>query len=45
MTEFEESVSFDEDDPDFAPSASAGVRSVLRARRFTDAKFDVGKGE
>ncbi|XP_012228477.1 protein pinocchio [Linepithema humile] len=41
LTEFEENVSFDADDPDFAPSSSA-VRDVLRdVRRFV--KFDVNK--
>ncbi|XP_011347385.1 protein pinocchio isoform X2 [Ooceraea biroi] len=40
LTEFEESVSFDADDPDFAPSSTA-VRGVLRTRCFTDVKFDV----
>jgi len=44
LTEFEESVSFDADDPDFAPPTTA-VRNVLRARYFTDVKFDVGKGK
>jgi hypothetical protein len=44
LTEFEENVSFDADDPDFAPPTTA-VRNVLRARYFTDVKFDVGKGK
>ncbi|XP_077273935.1 protein pinocchio isoform X1 [Temnothorax americanus] len=44
LTEFEESVSFDADDPDFAPPTSDSVRDVLRdARRFADAKYDVSK--
>ncbi|XP_011688072.1 PREDICTED: uncharacterized protein LOC105450112 [Wasmannia auropunctata] len=45
LTEFEESVSFDADDPDFAPTSDA-VRNVLLrdARRLADAKFDVNKG-
>ncbi|XP_020294190.1 protein pinocchio [Pseudomyrmex gracilis] len=42
MTEFEESVSFDADDPDFAPSAEA--RNVLHdVRRFADAEPNVSK--
>ncbi|EZA48874.1 hypothetical protein X777_12916 [Ooceraea biroi] len=44
LTEFEESVSFDADDPDFAPSSTA-VRGVLRTRCFTDVKFDVSTGK
>lgn len=42
LTEFEENVSFDADDPDFAPSPPA-IRNVLRdAQRFVEnAKFDV----
>ncbi|KAH0952531.1 hypothetical protein HN011_002085 [Eciton burchellii] len=44
LTEFEENVSFDADDPDFAPPTTA-VRNVLRARYFTDVKFDVGKAK
>ncbi|XP_029671001.1 protein pinocchio isoform X1 [Formica exsecta] len=40
MTEFEENVSFDADDPDFAPSPPV-IRNVLRdARRFAE-KFDI----
>ncbi|XP_072765696.1 protein pinocchio [Anoplolepis gracilipes] len=40
LTEFEENVSFDADDPDFAPSPPI-IRNVLRdARRFVK-KFDV----
>lgn len=43
LTEFEENVSFDADDPDFAPSSSA-VREVLgNVRRFV--KFDVNKSK
>lgn len=41
LTEFEESVSFDADDPDFAPSS----RGVVRARRFTDVEHDVSEGK
>lgn len=41
LTEFEESVSFDADDPDFAPTSHA-VRSALL--RYADAKYDVTKG-
>ncbi|XP_029160505.1 protein pinocchio isoform X1 [Nylanderia fulva] len=42
LTEFEENVSFDADDPDFAPSPPA-IQNVLRdARRFVkNARFDV----
>lgn len=43
LTEFEENVSFDADDPDFAPSSSV-VRDVLRdVRRFV--KFDVNNSK
>lgn len=45
LTEFEESVSFDADDPDFAPTSNA-VRNVLLrdVHRLADIKFDVNKG-
>ncbi|KOC60470.1 hypothetical protein WH47_07828 [Habropoda laboriosa] len=46
MTEFEESVSFDIDDPDFAPSNPRTIaRNVLRSVQFTDITFDVNKRE
>ncbi|KAG7209286.1 hypothetical protein KM043_015400 [Ampulex compressa] len=44
MTEFEESVSFDIDDPDFAPpSPRVTAQSVLRGMQFTDIAFGVNK--
>ncbi|XP_011633397.1 protein pinocchio isoform X2 [Pogonomyrmex barbatus] len=44
LTEFEENVSFDADDPDFAPSPNAARNVLLRdARRFMEAKFDINK--
>ncbi|XP_053980079.1 protein pinocchio [Hylaeus volcanicus] len=44
MTEFEESVSFDIDDPDFAPSNSRAIaHNVLRSVQFTDIAFGINK--
>ncbi|KAK2581011.1 hypothetical protein KPH14_006061 [Odynerus spinipes] len=45
MTEFEESVSFDADDPDFAPAVaqiSIMAQTVLRSVHFTDITFGAG---
>jgi len=41
LTEFEESVSFDADDPDFAPTPNAARNVLYDERRLADAKFDV----
>ncbi|KAL2712014.1 protein pinocchio isoform X3 [Vespula squamosa] len=45
MTEFEENVSFDADDPDFAPKVTHIVvaQTVLRSVHFTDITFGVDK--
>ncbi|XP_047367454.1 protein pinocchio isoform X2 [Vespa velutina] len=45
MTEFEENVSFDADDPDFAPKVTHIVvtQAVLRSMHFTDITFGVDK--
>lgn len=40
LTEFEENVSFDADDPDFAPSSPV-MPSILRDSRYFVEKFDV----
>lgn len=47
MTEFEENVSFDADDPDFAPKVTRIVvtQTVLRSVHFTDITFGVDKRE
>ncbi|XP_015186812.1 PREDICTED: uncharacterized protein LOC107071900 [Polistes dominula] len=47
MTEYEENVSFDADDPDFAPKVAAHhivvAQTVLRSVHFTDITFGVDK--
>ncbi|XP_061929006.1 protein pinocchio isoform X5 [Apis cerana] len=43
MTEFEENVSFDIDDPDFAPSNTTIAHNILRGVQFTDITFGVNK--
>ncbi|XP_026295219.1 protein pinocchio isoform X3 [Apis mellifera] len=44
MTEFEENVSFDIDDPDFAPSKNTTItHNILRGMQFTDITFGVNK--
>ncbi|XP_003690902.2 protein pinocchio isoform X1 [Apis florea] len=43
MTEFEENVSFDIDDPDFAPSNTTIAHNILRGMQFTDITFGVNK--
>lgn len=46
MTEFEENVSFDIDDPDFAPSKNTTIaHNILRGMQFTDITFGVNKCE
>lgn len=47
MTEFEENVSFDADDPDFAPKVTHIVvaQTVFRSMHFTDITFGVDKRE
>ena len=47
MTEFEENVSFDIDDPDFAPSNLRAVpnSNAYRAVQFSDITFGVNKCE
>lgn len=46
LTEFEENVAFDPDDPDFAPSNPRTVtNNVLRNSQFTDFAFGVNKRE
>lgn len=45
MTEFEENVSFDIDDPDFAPSNTTIAHNILRGVQFTDITFGVNKCE
>lgn len=45
MTEFEESLAFDDDDPDFAPinSASLTMQTVCRSAHFTNLLIDDNK--
>lgn len=46
MTEFEENVSFDIDDPDFAPTYPPTIpHNVLHSVQFTDITFGVNKCE
>ena len=46
LTEFEESVSFDADDPDFAPKPNTmqNVLCNVHCLALADAKIDINKG-